>query len=193
MTDRERLIVAGLSEAAADLVIAALTQPSAPKADPGDPAPAPEPGDPTPDPEPGDPAPDPDSGDPTPDPEPGDPTPDPDSGDPIPDPDPDDSAPTLAAENAALRAALLTAQVHNCGLAAGVKPERLNALCRLVDASSIDPTAEDAEERVKAAVQAALDEVPELVSALSAPTGALGTHYRGTAQAPDAFSRGLLG
>ena len=129
-------------------------------------------------------------------PEPTEPEPDePEPDEPEPDePEPTEPAPDLTAENAQLRASLLSALLRSGGLAAGVKPERLGALVKLADVSAVDPLSEDAAEQVNAAVAAALEEVPELAPANPAAIpGALGQHPRNTGKSLSAFERGLLG
>lgn len=100
----------------------------------------------------------------------------------------------LDAENAVLRARVVQIGIRAAGLAAGVKPERLEALERLADASGVEPMAEDAQAQIDEAVQRALSLVPEL--AMTAPavtTGSAGMHPREPANATDPFSRGFRG
>lgn len=100
----------------------------------------------------------------------------------------------LEEENAALRARVVATGLRAGALAAGVKPERLEALMRLADTSGVDPMAADAQEQINAAVQRALVLVPEL--AMTAPavtTGSAGQHPREPANPLDPFSRGFRG
>ena len=100
----------------------------------------------------------------------------------------------LAEENAALRSRVVQTGLRAAGLAAGVKPERLDALLKLADVSRIDPMAADVQEQLDAAVQSALSLVPELVIAAPAvTTGSAGMHPREPANATDPFSRGFRG
>ena len=100
----------------------------------------------------------------------------------------------LAEENAALRTRVVESGLRAGALAAGVKPDRLEALFRLADTSGIDPMAADAQEQIDAAVQRALSLVPEL--AMTAPavtTGSAGMHPREPVNQTDPFSRGFRG
>lgn len=100
----------------------------------------------------------------------------------------------LEEENAALRARVVESGLRVGALAAGVKPERLEAFFRLADVSGIDPMAADAQEQIDAAVQRALALVPEL--AMTAPavtTGSAGMHPREPVNPIDPFSRGFRG
>jgi len=100
----------------------------------------------------------------------------------------------LAAENALLREKLLDALLRACAMAAGVRNDRMNVLCRLAQVKDIDPLAEDASIRINDAVQAVLAEMPELAAAPAAAAfGALGQHPRVSKRNIDPFSRGFRG
>lgn len=77
---------------------------------------------------------------------------------------------TTEANAAAMRRATLLSLVCVSALSAGVQPERIGALCKLVDIDGIDPTAPNASMMIDAAVDAALDAVPELLGNATVPS-----------------------
>lgn len=86
-------------------------------------------------------------------------------------------------------AKLLTSKAESQAAQMGVKPDRIKHAVRLAELNGIDPTADEADAKIKEKLQAVLTDMPEMLGGTG--TGSPGAFRKPDNAPKDAFSRGF--